>query len=343
MTSKERIYATIQDLDCDRPAVTPIFMAWAAHYVGHTYRDYYLDGEVLTTAQLAVTRDFGVDQISAISDPWREASGYGLELEYPEEGVGKPKANLIEKPQDIAKLNRLDIAACPRMQQRVDSVATMAGQLGRTHSVLGWVEGPLAEYADLRGMQETMYDLIDRPELFAQAAEIITTNAIDFALAQIQAGADMIGIGDAAASLVGADIYEQHVLAWEKKLIDAIHRAGGHVKLHICGNINAIVEAMVTTGADVIDIDWMVPLDDTRAKVGPNVTLCGNFDPVGVLLQGTPQMVADAARDCIDKGGQRFILMPGCEVPPATHLENLRAFCPGPDCQVGCLQDASPS
>ena len=47
MTPKERIYAIIEGKSYDRCAVTPIFMAWAAHFAGHTYRDYYLDGDVL--------------------------------------------------------------------------------------------------------------------------------------------------------------------------------------------------------------------------------------------------------------------------------------------------------
>jgi uroporphyrinogen-III decarboxylase len=75
--------------------------------------------------------------------------------------------------------------------------------VGATHSVLGWVEGPLAEYADLRGTEKAMLDLIEKPELYLAAGEVVIENAIAFARAQIAAGADMIGIGDAAASLVG--------------------------------------------------------------------------------------------------------------------------------------------
>jgi len=56
--------------------------------------------------------------------------------------------------------------------------------------------------------------------------------------------------------------------------------------------------------------------------------LCGNFDPTAVLLQGTPEQIATAAKECIAKGGEKFILMPGCEVPPGTPKENLQAFCP---------------
>ncbi|MHC4299721.1 MAG: ribonuclease P protein component, partial [Planctomycetota bacterium] len=182
MTPKERIYATLKGESHDRPAVTPIFMAWSANFVGHTYRDYYLDGDILVKAQLAVTQAFNIDQISAISDPWREASAYGMEFEYPPDGVGKPKDVLIKTPEDISLVKPFDIVSAERTKQRIESVRKMAGQVGQTHSVLGWVEGPLAEYGDLRGIESTMMDLIDKPEMFVEAGEIIVQNAIAFAV-----------------------------------------------------------------------------------------------------------------------------------------------------------------
>ena len=334
MTAKERIYSTIKGDSRDRPAVTPIFMAWAAHYVGHPYRDYYLDGDVLAEAQLAVTRAFNLDQISAISDPWREASAYGVEFEYPSEGIGKPKDTLIKTYDDISKIKPLNTESSERMKQRVESVQKMAAEVGQTHSVLGWIEGPLAEYADLRGLENALMDLMDKPEMFNEAAGVIVDNAVSFAAAQIEAGADMMGIGDAAASLIGAELYTRYVLPWEQKLIAAIHEAGAAVKLHICGNIIAIIEHMAKTGADVIDVDWMVPLDKARQLVGSDVVLCGNFDPSAVLLQGSAEEVAEAAKKCLKAGGERFFLMPGCEVPPATPEENIRAFCPCDGCLI---------
>jgi MtaA/CmuA family methyltransferase len=333
MTSKERIYAILNGKPFDRPAVTPIFMAWAANYIGRTYRDFYLDGNVFVEAQLAVTKTFNLDQVSTISDPWREASAYGMEFDYPENGVGKPKDLLIKIPEDINLVRPLDLDNSERTKDRIDSVTKMSAQIGQTHSVLGWVEGPLAEYADLRGLETTMMDLIDKPEMFLKAADTIVQNAISFATAQIRAGADMIGIGDAAASLIGHGLYTELVLPLQQKLIAAIHEEGASVKLHICGNIINIINSMAKSGADIIDVDWMVPLKDARLLVGPDITLCGNIDPSAILLQSTPQEVADAAKKCLNEGGKKFILMPGCEVPPATPQDNIRAFCP---CR-GCL------
>ena len=335
MTPKQLVHAAINGQPRPRAPVTPIFMMWAAHRIGRSYRDFYLDGDVLAEAQLAVTRLFNVDQVSAISDPWREAEAYGMEFDYPEEGVGVPKGRLLKTPDE--RLRVIDPNTAPRVKQRVDSVARLAREMGDTHSVLGWIEGPIAEYADLRGMTEAMTDLLDQPDAFNRAAEVICRNAASFAQAQIEAGADVIGVGDAAASLVGPDIYARLVLPWEQRLIADIHQAGAAAKLHICGDISDIVADMAKTGADVIDVDWMVPLAEARDAVGPDVTLCGNFDPSAVLLKGAPEDVAAAARKCVADAGDRFILMPGCEVPPDTPEANLRAFCP---CEGCLIEDA---
>jgi uroporphyrinogen decarboxylase len=337
MLPKQRYLETLAGRPHDRVPVTPIFMAWAAHGIGRTYRDYYLDGDVLVEAQLALAKAFGVDQVSAISDPWRESSAYGMQFDYPPESVGTPLRKLLLSPADIAGLGPLNFSAAPRTAQRIDSVSKLAAALGATHSVLGWVEGPLAQYADLRGLEQAMVDLLDQPELFHRAADTITANAADFASLQLQAGAETIGVGDAAASLVGPELYRQHVLPWERKLVAAIHDSGGLVKLHICGNTHGILNDMAATGADVLDLDWMVHLGDARRSLGRNVCLCGNFDPSAVLLAGTPADVAAAARVCIAHAGgpaARFILQPGCEVPPGTAEANLRAFCPAEGCLI---------
>ena len=96
ISSKERIHAVIDGRPYDRTPITPIFMAWAAHFVGHTYRDYYLDGDVLVKAQLAVARNFGFDQVSAISDPWREHRPMVWRSIIRRRGVGKPAGVLIK-------------------------------------------------------------------------------------------------------------------------------------------------------------------------------------------------------------------------------------------------------
>jgi uroporphyrinogen decarboxylase len=84
---------------------------------------------------------------------------------------------------------------------------------------------------------------------------------------------------------------------------------------------------LVQTGADIIDLDWMVPIEKAVDLLAPNQVICGNFDPVNILLKGTPEDVFEAAMNCIQKGQGRLILSPGCEVPVNTPVENVAAFC----------------
>ena len=120
-------------------------------------------------------------------------------------------------------------------------------------------------------------------------------------------------------------MYRDYALPYEKRIFDAVHRAGGVARLHICGNTTHILEDMVSSGADIIDIDWMVAIDRVREVFAGRAALCGNFDPVSVMLQGTPEEVYDAVLECQDKGGSRYFSAAGCEIPDNTPEQNLRA------------------
>ena len=114
---------------------------------------------------------------------------------------------------------------------------------------------------------------------------------------------------------------------YEKKLIHEIHRAGALAKLHICGNINPILEQAAQTGAEILDCDHMVDMEEAAACFPEEMAVCGNFDPVRVLLQGTPELVKSEVRRCAGLGAlHRNLVAPGCEVPPDTPEENMYAF-----------------
>lgn len=146
-----------------------------------------------------------------------------------------------------------------------------------------------------------------------------------FAHAQIEAGADLIGVGDAAASLIGPRLYTQFVQPHETALVEGIRAAGGRVRLHICGKTGKLYRGMAATGADIIDLDFLAPMDAARTEMGPDQILLGNLDPVRVMRDGTPEMVAAAFAECHHQAGCRYILGAGCEVPVGTPAANLRA------------------
>jgi uroporphyrinogen-III decarboxylase len=133
-------------------------------------------------------------------------------------------------------------------------------------------------------------------------------------------------MGDAAASLVGPQIYEEFVVPYEKRLIDGIHEMGGRVRLHICGNTSKSLEAIGTLKADLVDLDFMVSVAAARAAMGPDQVFTGNIDPVAVLRNGTPEEITKAIAQCHEEAGSRYVVAAGCEVPRDTAYENVEAL-----------------
>ena len=140
-----------------------------------------------------------------------------------------------------------------------------------------------------------------------------------------EAGADIIGLGDAVASQISPQMYRQFALPYEQRIFQAIHDMGGIARLHICGNTGNIIGEMVESGADIIDLDWMVDMGAAADAFGDRVSFCGNFDPVAVMLQGTPEDVYRATLSCLRASGDRSFNAAGCEIPDGTPHQNLHA------------------
>jgi MtaA/CmuA family methyltransferase len=163
-----------------------------------------------------------------------------------------------------------------------------------------------------------MTDLIDRPEWVRELLERCVEAEIAFAVAQIEAGADIIGLGDAVASQISPRAYREFALPYEQRIFAAVRERGAIPRLHICGNTNRIVADMAQSGAAIIDLDWMVDMAKAAEVFGDRAAPCGNHDPVAVMLQGTPEAELRA-------GGVRCISMAGCEIPDGTPHENMQA------------------
>jgi len=171
-----------------------------------------------------------------------------------------------------------------------------------------------------------MLDFYDDPAFVKDLFAFCVDFGLQFAKAQIAAGADLIGIGDAAASLIGPDLYETLVWPYEKQLIDGIHALGGRTQLHICGNTRFAASGMGRLGCAVVDLDFLTPVAEGREKMGPDQIILGNIDPVAILRNGTPEGVIRSVADCHRAAGSRFIVGAGCEVPRDTPPENLLAM-----------------
>lgn len=197
MNSLHRMQNSIKGTPVDRVPNFDIFMTRAAHHIGMPLSKYYLDHRVLCEANLAVLKDFDLDIVQAISDPYREAADTGLEVEFPADNLPLSKKPVIAEPEDLGRVCFPVNDFGARMTDRLEGVRALRARVGDAVPVMGWVEGALAEASDLRGMNNVMMDLVRRPARMKELLEKCTEVAIAFARAQIEAGAHIIGLGDA--------------------------------------------------------------------------------------------------------------------------------------------------
>jgi MtaA/CmuA family methyltransferase len=327
MNSRERILALLDDRPADRLGFMPITMMFAARHIGAKYGRYALDHRLLVQAQIRTAMDFAFDHVSTITET-REAPDCGAAIQFFEDqpfAIDESNSRLADKAA-LGTLKMPDPFEAPHMRDRLQALAVLKKQVGHEKIVEGWVEGPCGASADLRGINRLMLDFYDDPAFVQELSEFVLELALRFGKAQVKAGADVIGIGDPAASLLGTHIYEEFVWPYEKRLVDGLHAFGARVRLHICGDTRRILEGMGRLGCDIADIDSKVAISEAREKMGTDQVLLGGIDPVRVLQYGSPDDVTAAAAECYRQAGPRYIVGAGCEVPPDTPPSNLLAL-----------------
>lgn len=327
MTGHQRYTAMVRGEAVDFIPRIPILMQFAAAHIGAKYGAFCSDYRVKAEGNVRCAEDFGLDLVGVMSDPYSETQGFGADIVFLDEGIPRCPHPPLAATTDFARLPRPDPLRAERMSAAVRAVGEYRRRCGDLYNILGWVEGPAAEAADLRGVSQFLLDLMDDPSWCGALMDLCVDVAIDFARAQVDAGAHTIGIGDAIASQVTPGLYEEWILPRERRLVAAIRDMGVHVRLHICGNITHLLDGIAELRVDVLDVDHMVDLGLVRRKVGPRVALAGNMDPVACVLRGTPFSIRDRLRRDYEAVGSPFLINAGCEIPPGTPYENLHALC----------------
>lgn len=306
----------------------PITMQFACRQIGARYRDYCTDYRTMVRGQVHTAQNYGFDYVNTMSDPAREAADCGARVEYYDEqpvALVEDEALLADKSA-LTRLHIPDPLGGGRMHNGIRAIGLFHEQVGRDKIVEGWVEGPVAQAADLRGINRLMTDFFDDPPFVRDLFGFVVEMELRFAREQVKAGADIIGIGDAAASLVGPEIYEEFVWPFERDLVAGIHALGARTRLHICGNTRSIVDGMGRLGCSIVDLDSQTPVALGRERM-PGQVILGNLNPVRVIRESRPEDVREAVAQCHREAGPRFIVGAGCEIPRDTPSANLQALC----------------
>jgi MtaA/CmuA family methyltransferase len=317
----------IEGRDVDIVPRLPILMGYAADFIGSNYGAFALDYRVRTEANIRCAKVFRIDQMNTMSDPYCETQGFGAEIIYVKNGVPRCVRPPFEDALDPGSIKKPDPMLATRMRDRIEAIREYKRRTAGEYSIMGWVEGPAAEAADLRGLENFLCDMIEEPERSGELMDVCVDVGIAFARAQVESGADTIGIGDAICSQMSVEMYRELVWPREKRLVNAIRAMGAYVRLHICGNITHLLPLIAELDVDIVDIDWMVEMRSAREALGPGKVLAGNLDPASVILRGEPGEIRRRFREIYSQVGGRYMVNAGCEIPPGTPEENLLAVC----------------
>jgi MtaA/CmuA family methyltransferase len=144
------------------------------------------------------------------------------------------------------------------------------------------------------------------------------------------AGAHMVSNGDSLAGpdVVSPRLYREFAVPSEKRVVDYAHSLGLPYVLHICGKTDRVLDEMIATGSDGLELDYKTDPCLAHARLSDQAVFIGNIDPVAVLALGTPELVERKTREllAVFADTPRFILNAGCAIPATTPPENLRAL-----------------
>jgi uroporphyrinogen decarboxylase len=239
--------------------------------------------DLITEITLQPVRRYHVDAAILFSDivvPLR-AIGFGIDIK---PGVGPVVDKPIRSVADLARLRALEPGDVPYI---AEAVTSLTKELGGT-PLIGFAGGPftlasyLVEGGPSKNFELTKSLMYGQPDLWAELMGRLADITIAFLLVQVAAGASAVQLFDSWAGSLSLDDYRRSVLPHSKRIFDALADSGVP-RIHFGVNTGELLGVMGEAGADVVGVDWRVPLDEAVSRVEPGKALQGNLDPAILL------------------------------------------------------------
>jgi uroporphyrinogen decarboxylase len=270
-------------------------------------------------------RRFGFDAAILFSDLLIPLEAMGLEVTFTEQGPRLPQP--LRTVQDLGRVSRFDAEA--RTGFVLETIRTLRKELGDT-PLIGVAGAPftVATYAiegkTAKNFSETKGFFYREPAAARQLLQLIADATRDYLLAQVSAGAQAIQIFDSWVGVLSAEDWETFVLPPTAALVAEVRKAGVPV-IYFANGATTIFDRVGRVGADVYGVDWRLPIDEARARLGNGAAVPGNLDP-SVLL-GPASEVERRATEVVRRGGKRgHVFNLGHGIYPETPVENVEAL-----------------
>lgn len=303
MTSRERVFAAFQGKPHDRiPVMSPVSLA-TGDCIRHSKA--YLPYANLNARKMAALAEtsyslLGFDTVMPYFGVANEVGALGCSINWGNNdrlpkvcGGCLHDLDAFKRPQNY--LSRKPIKSI------ISAIELLKKQVGDQAAIVGKVIGPLSMLFYLYGIQNTWHGLIIEPDKMRHVLEDLQALVVEFALAQIEAGADIITISeDAAGELISRDCYQQIVMPIEEKI---------HLKLkdnaftvfHLTSRIMDRVDLFARTGFDAFHFDSRNDLAQVK-KMSGDMKLIGCINVPVTLLSGTKEDIANEVYYSIQNG-----------------------------------------
>ena len=194
--------------------------------------------------------------------------------------------------------------------------------------VLAGCIGPFSLAGRLYDMSEIMVAIYLEPDVIMALLDKCTAFLVDYCKALKATGVAGVVMAEPAAGLLSNEDHQMYATPYIKQIVDAVQDDDFTVILHNCGNTGQCTGAMVETGAAAMHFGNLVDIPQALTEVPSDILVMGNLDPVVVMQQATPEEVAAATTDLLEKtrGAKNFVISTGCDLPPAVPEANLTAF-----------------
>jgi len=323
---------------CKREAVdaTPIWlMRQAGRYMTEyrTLRQSYGILDIIKTPELALEvtmqpiNTFDFDAAIIFADILPPLEGMGLQLEFIK-GEGPVIHNPVRTPADVERLATPD----PReaLWFTLDAIKLTRAELDKREiPLIGFSGAPftLASYAIEGGSSKNKVHLksmmFSEPEAWDSLMTKLAQVAGDYMLAQAEAGAQALQLFDSWVGELNPDDYRQYVQPYSKMALDIAKDAGVPL-IHFGTNTNGMLEDIRDAGGDVIGVDWRIDIDVAAKRLGDNVAVQGNLDPVA--LYAPWDELKERAKKVLDRmdGRAGHIFNLGHGILPTTPVDNVK-------------------
>lgn len=301
MTSLQRILTTCEHKEPDRvPFFIPATLRGAKER-GVSIKDFFSNAENVVETQLRLLNRYQHDCVLNFFYAAIEVEAWGMEVLFFEDGPPNAAKPFITKPEDIKRLKSPKIAASGCLTKVLKATEMLRNKAGDV-PVMGVVISPFSLPVMQMGFDKYLDLMYEQTELFWQLMRVNEEFCVEWANAQLRAGATMIIYYDPVSSttIIPKKLYLKTGFEIAKK---TLARINGTVITHMAsGRCLSIVDEIAQTGTISVVTSVLEDLAEMKAACKGKLTVMGNLNTIE-MCRWTPQQAEIAVKDAIAKAG----------------------------------------